>query len=140
MDIFVYILLKNKRFKVVSVNPEKPYFVYNNIVYVLDSESIGLRSKAGILSPKPMCLYFEGIPTAVRMETKDLKESAKLLNTFVEESNVKGASTAPSGGFGFLLEYLKHPEKILMLFVFSGLGIYIFYYLINMILSGGLHF
>lgn len=137
MDINAYIILKNKRLKHISVSPEKEYFFYNNSVYVLDSRSIGLRSINGKLSPKPMCFYFEGIPTAIRIEPKEQDESAKLLDKFIQETNIRLTSTARPSRFTWLIEYIQHPQKIFMLFVFTSLGIYIAYYILSLIFSGG---
>jgi len=130
MKINALILLKNRRVKHLKVNPEKPYFIYNNYVYILDQESVGLRAREGILSPKPFILFHEGLPTAIRLEPKDKGESAKLLNQFVLEMNLKANARMKTPIFSFITKYLDNPEKlfgILALLVAGGLLIKVFF-------------
>ena len=127
MKIYATILLKNRRTKTIKVNPEKPFFIYNGTVYILDHESVGLRSKNGILSPKPMIMYWERIPTAIRIENKDLGESAKLLDNFVLENEYKSSAKVRAPfNWAPIKNLFNNPTKIATFLISIGVGAYVF--------------
>lgn len=110
------ILLKNRKPKTITVNPNQDFFIYREGLYVISNRYVALNPKE-----EPTLFYHEGVPTALN---HDQKQQGTLYmndhvtkNLLIQLTNIGGGGGSIWDGLGDILKPERIPIIILMIIV-----------------------
>jgi hypothetical protein len=132
MKIRCYMIQTNKEISVLNIAPYNPHFSFHNGIYTINKQAVSLSNiQDKNAEPVPELVYMEGNPLPLNIKAGSTSE---FLEKIVIENALKQISK-PTGGFMLVvLDYFKHPSKI-MLLAFSFLVIGAILYAV---ISGGI--
>jgi hypothetical protein len=115
MIIFCRIIGKDRSITTVKIDARKSNFTYNRGLYTIPREAVNLTEYIDDkkkIEPYPELVFIEGIALPVNVVSGNVQS---FLEQTVLANALKQVAHAQSDFMAMLLDYLRHPSKLLIL-------------------------